>query len=260
MASNSKLRFALVCVVLSCCCATGPVGYGQDKPAGPRVEHTSIRSSVGGMHAYVPERWSLISVNVTNPDPNPRELISATYFDAEKTLQYARRFWLPARSRLRTWVPVQIPEVKGKGPQPLNFHSLVMDADRSREELLRDDTGQMLHSGTITTNSESFVSAYIDDPLSLPDVDANAAYDLLVACRRERNHSRRATKLAETLFAPDEFALQPFDQILICSRRAAHDPAGISAIRRWLYNGGKLWVTLNQTDPKILETILGDGF
>jgi hypothetical protein len=236
------------------------VNKPDSKPANPRVEHTPIRSTVGGMHSYVPERWSLININVTNPGDAPRDIVSATYFDGEPTLQYARRMWLPPRSRLRTWVPVLVPRLADDGSPTLPYHSLVYDADKSREVLLKDDTGLMLHSGILAAQAESFVTGFIDDPSGLPAVDAGAAYNLIVACRRDQNHSRRATNLAEHLFAPDEFSLQPFNQIVISCDRALGDPAGLAAVRRWVYGGGRLWVMLNQVDPQVLEAIVGDGF
>ncbi len=232
----------------------------DDKPAPLLVEHTSIRGSVGGMHSYVPECWSLLTINVTNPDDAPREIISSTYFDGAPNLQYARRMWLPARSRLQTWVPVLVPKPAADGATGLSFHSLVFEGGQSRDVLLKEDTGQNLHSGILAAQKESFATAFFDDPTEVQIVDSRSAYDLIVACRRAHNLSRRTTNLAEPLFAPDEFSLQPFDQIVMASSRALDDPAGLAAVRRWLYGGGRLWVMLNRVDPQVLESILGDGF
>ncbi|HEY3969657.1 MAG TPA: hypothetical protein VGM05_34210 [Planctomycetaceae bacterium] len=232
----------------------------DDKPAPLLVEHTSIRGSVGGMHSYVPECWSLLAINVTNPHDAPREIISTTYFDGAPNLQYARRMWLPAKSRLQSWVPVLVPKLAADGATRLSFHSLVFEAGLSHDVLLKEDTGQNLHSGILAAQKESFATAFLDDPGEGPSVDSRSAYDLIIACRRAHNLSRRTTSLSEPLFAPDDFSLQPFDQIVMASSRALGDPAGLAAVRRWLYDGGRLWVMLNQVDPQVLESILGDGF
>jgi hypothetical protein len=211
------------------------------------------------MHAYVPERWSLITINVTNPDEVPREILSSTYFEIEPTLQYARKIWIPARSKLRTWLPVRVPKMPEGPSRALHYRSLVTDAAEAREVFLKDDSGQNLPSGTLSATREKFVTAFIDEPDDVTRINRNAAYDLLTACRKDQNYSRRMTNLAEPMFAPDDLSLQPFNQLVICCNRPKGDPASLAAIRRWVYGGGRLWVMLNQVDAEVLETILGDS-
>lgn len=241
-------------------CLWSTAATADDKQVDPRVEHTPIRSSVGGLFPYAAGRWSLISINVSNPDEVPREIISSTYFDGEPTLQYGRRMWLPPRSRLHTYVPVLVPPLPADGPRQYAYHSLVFDAARAQEVLVKEDTGQKLHSGILPAQTESFVTGFLDDVGEGADSPSSAAYDLLVACRRSQNLPRRISQISERLFAPDDFCLQAFDEIVIASNRALGDPAGLAAVRRWVHGGGRLWVMLNQVDPQVLEAILGDEF
>ncbi|MBI3862702.1 MAG: hypothetical protein HY290_12500 [Planctomycetia bacterium] len=256
---NFTGRLVGIALVGLWCLCPGRDAAADDPPPKPRIEHTAIRSSYGGVFPYAAERWSVIAINVSNPALVPRDVISATYFDSEPTLQYARRIWLPPRSRLHTWVPVLVPNLP-EGASQYSFHSLVFDAAQSREVLMKEDTGLNLHSGILPAQSELFVTGLIADPSPPPGSPSGNAYDLVVACRRSQQLSRRTSHLAEQLFAPDDFSLQPFDQLVVSSSRALGDPAGLAAIRRWLYKGGRLWVMLDQADAQILETILGDQF
>ena len=83
----------------------------QDQAAALRVEHSAVNANVGGLHLCVPEKWSVLDLVVTNPLDEPREILSATYFDGAPTLQYGRRVWVPARARLTTWLPVLLPKL-----------------------------------------------------------------------------------------------------------------------------------------------------
>src|SRR5689334_8563756 len=82
---------------------------GWDRPCSaddvkaPQVEYSAIHAGTGGVNTYVPGKWGILNLEVTNPLDEPHELLSTTYFAGHPTLQFGRRIWIPARSRLRTW-------------------------------------------------------------------------------------------------------------------------------------------------------------
>src|SRR5438477_2763253 len=93
-------------------------------------------------------------------------------------------------------------------------------------------------------------------PTSPDEVDW--AYELVVAVRCQQRLSRRLDHLGDHFFAPDDVSLGVLDQLVIADDRALEDPAGLAAIRRWVYGGGRLWVLADKVHPQVLERILGD--
>ncbi|MCH7990096.1 MAG: hypothetical protein IID46_13225, partial [Planctomycetes bacterium] len=48
--------------------------------------------------------------------------------------------------------------------------------------------------------------------------------------------------------------------LFLCGDRPASDIAGLTAIRRWLHAGGRLWIMLDQVKPETVALLLGDAF
>src|SRR6516225_340433 len=108
--------FALVAVTIA------------DETKAPMVHYSAIRSGGGGLHTYVPEKWSVIALEVINPLDEPREVLSTTYIDNNPTLQYGRRIWIPARAQLKSWHPVLLPKLSPEKGGKFEFHSLIPGA------------------------------------------------------------------------------------------------------------------------------------
>jgi hypothetical protein len=232
----------------------------EDRPPAPEVRLSAIRPSVGGLYSYVPGKWSVLGITVSNPDDEPREILSATYFDGAPTVQYGRQVWIPARSRLRTWSPVLVPQAVADREPNFPFHSLIFDAERAGDVLSREGSGQLLHSGVVPARLERPVTGFLSASTPETDPARDSAYDLVVAARTNARVSRRLTFFAGHERSPDEFSLQPLDQLVIVSGDLIHDAGGIVAVRRWVHSGGRLWVMVDRTGPLLLERILGDEF
>jgi hypothetical protein len=252
--SRLQLQTGLAFAAALACVA---VAAGEDAKV-PMVHYSAIRSGGGGLHTYIPEKWGVIALDVTNPLDEPRELLSTTYIDNRPTLQYGRRIWVPARSRLKTWHPVLLPKLLPDKGGKFEFHSLIPESGGAGESLTREDTGQLLHSGTFPAQGRVPVTGMIEtlEPPSPDDVDW--AYDLVVAVRCEQRLGRRLDHLGDHFFAPDDVGLALLDHLVIADDRVLDDPAGLAAIRRWVHGGGRLWVMAGRVRPQVLERILGD--
>jgi hypothetical protein len=228
----------------------------------PQVEYSTIHAASGGVNAFVPGKWGLLNLEVVNPLQESHELLSTTYFEGEPTLQFGRRIWVPARSRLRTWQPVLLPRVSSQAGDRFEFHSLVLDVAAGKEVATRDDTGQVLHSGILPAQLENPITGLLEslDESQLRDTEGSSAYELVIASRLSQRLSTRLAALRDPNFAPDDVSLQSLHQLVVTDNRAIADPAGAAAIRRWVHGGGWLWVMLDRVDPQVLERILGDEF
>ena len=254
----ARLRLVTVLTLILHGIGIASTALGQTEK--PEVQFSVVRTSSGGVHAYAPGKWGSLHINLVNNRDLPRDLLCATYFDDEPTLQYGRRVWLPARSQLRTSQPILIPSMTPEQGRSLNFRSLVLDASTSDEVLLRDEAGHMLHDGAILVTHQSFITGLIDDRVEAGGEQPNSVVDLAIACRINEGQSRQLALPSNLQLAHDEYGLQALDHLILASDRLADDAGAVTSVRRWLFGGGSLWVMLDRTDPRILELLLGDQF
>src|SRR5262249_33037868 len=163
----------------------------------------------GGVNVYVPGKWGLLNLEVVNPLPEPHELLSTTYFEGQPTLQFGRRIWVPARSRLRTWQPVLAPEITAPVNE-IEFHSLVLKSGAEDKVAAREDTGQVLHSGLLPVDLEKQITGLLEnhDESRTGDPDWDTARNLVIAARLSQRMSTRLAAPREQNFLPVEASLQ----------------------------------------------------
>lgn len=224
-----------------------------------RVGHSIALVSPFGVDAYVPNKWGSLNVQLVNPTSEPLELLSTTYFEEEPTLQFGRRVWVPPRSRIEVWHPILVPDVSADVTQ-FNLRSLVMDARQAREVLIRSDSGYLQHDAILRRTIVTPVTGLIDTLDDSQSEESEAAYELLVAARLQADLNRQIKLLSDRMLPTGEESLQALDQLVIADSRIVNDGAGLSAIRRWLFGGGRVWVMLDRVDPRVLESLLGDEF
>ncbi len=224
-----------------------------------RVGHSIALVSPFGVDAYVPSKWGSLNVQLVNPTGEPLELLSTTYFEEEPTLQFGRRVWIPPRSRIEVWHPILVPHVSADVTQ-FNLRSLVMDARQAREVLIRSDSGNLQHEAILRRTVDTPVTGLIDRHDDSQSDESDAAYELLIAARSQAGLDRQIKLLSDRMLPTGEECLQALDQLVIADSRIVNDGAGLSAIRRWLFGGGRVWVMLDRVDPRVLESLLGDEF
>lgn len=241
---------------------TDPASDGIAPPDGPK----DFRFSVGwvstvGSYTYVPERWGELHITLVNARDVPRELTCATSFDLDQTLQYARQVWLPARSKLQITHPILIPKCDPEKGRNLPLHSLILDGTSRDNVLVKDQTGKLLHDGTLLVTHSPRNTAIVGS-LELDEVEnpPKEVSDLVVACRVGQQLNNRVTRLYDSFLPCSETALNCYDHIVLADNRICDDLAAMSALRHWLNAGGRLWIMLDRVDASMLEKLLGDDF
>lgn len=234
------------------------VKTGEAQSELKRLSLDVVRASPGGVHAYAPEKWGLLHINVSNTSPQVRNVLVATYFDVEPTLQYARRLRIPGRTTLHSSVPVLIPKLEPKAGRVLNYHSLIFDADGPSEVLVKDSNGSLIGDGALLVNFDKRITGLIENMADSPLAPNSEAYELLIGCRLSQFLDRRIGRVSYEGLPFDEQSLDALASLVITGDRLARDAAAAAAIRRWMFNGGRVWVMLDRTDPRVLELLLGD--
>ena len=106
-----------------------------------------------------------------------------------------------------------------------------------------------------------------DDPLKVsvpgelpqPDSRSEEAVRLVRVFRQTRTLSASVQRINPGLLPPTAEAFDGLDHFVLASGRLAQDPVGMSALRHWLQQGGKVWVMLDFVEPEVLAPLLGDA-
>lgn len=223
------------------------------------VRFTLDTNSRFGSFTYVPAQWGELHLRLENRGDAPRNLLCTTYFDEQPALQFGRQVWLPPRSKLSLSHPVLMPKADQFKDNTAGVQSLVIEKSSGNEVLVKDDSGQLLHDRSLlvapTVRHTGVVAGW-----GYADAVPQDVMDLVIASRVNQGLNNKVTVLGTQFLPADETSLKYLDHIVLAEDRLIEDFAALTAVRRWLHGGGRLWVMLDRADPLILERLLGDDF
>ncbi len=259
------------CLVLA---AAGVFGAGVPSAAAEESGEAAVVSArIGppaGIRRLRPETWGLVGLNVLNGGDRPADVMATMYFRGDPSLQYARRLWVPPRSKRYSWCPLLpprsiAPETPGPSPEPTQAEvkSLLFDRSGPTEEFVRNRSETVLRSRLLPIHHSRPTTAVVtdrgaDDPAKASEDDA--ALEVVSVSRRSAGLSPAVVDLYEDFLPPIEESLDGLDQLVLASDHLADDAAARGAVRRWLLGGGRLWIMLDQVEPETVELLLGEAF
>lgn len=245
----------------------GPPPAGSDGASAPAVPPPARRPLSPTFDVFTSSLlqhrlggWSSIDVRATNLTDEPREALVSVLFEGGKR-QYARRFWVPARGDRTTWLPIEVPKQTATNGG-IEYTTLVLDAQAGGEVLTRRE-GEGLTTGSILRVSDDPLRSFMILPKPLVKAtEAESAIlrewpAVLAAARTARGINPTSPSLAADFLPPWHMALSGLDVVLLASDRLAHDTAGTAALRAWVRDGGRLWISLDAASPETVEAILG---
>jgi hypothetical protein len=255
------LGWAAVLGALACGGSRAP---GQDERGPLRLEGlvpVAPRTSVT-------EAWGTLEFAVANWGDTPRQARVVAYYPARPDVQYARDLWVPAHARVASWLSVgPAPESAATKSRELAYQLIdrTGGADRAVRgaEPERRPTRALSYYRREPTTALYLASLgnWDEEPEPLDDPESPEFESLrLVRCFREsRDLSERVSVARERHLPPAAEAFDGIDHFVLAGSRLAKDPPGQQALRRWVLNGGSLWVLLDRVDPEVVAPILGDG-
>ncbi len=202
----------------------------------------------------------MVAVNVTNRAEQPAEVLATMYFAGDPNLQYARQLWLPARSRRYSWCPIRPPVAIPAENTLVEIKSMLFDRSGQGEVLVRPPVGPMQQSDLLPLDRSRVITGVIYLAGGGLDEAAQATLEAAGAAKLIAGRSSRLSDLHGTFLPPVVESLHGLDQLVLASDRLASDAAGLTAVRRWLLGGGRLWIMLDRVEPATVEMLLGDAF
>lgn len=234
-------------------------GFGSAQEAsGPASSIERFSLSTGGTGLYRPEKWGMIKVSLRNPHDHDVELLATTYLEQDPTLQYGRRFWMPAQTRMVMWHPLRMPALQGTSSKFFDLRSMVLATAGGSESMTSNEFGAMQFDQGFRIAADEPVTAIVLDPGTDNDPNRTDPATFALTARFDRGLRFNFTILAEPLIPASEELFDAVDHMILASDRVVTDAAGISAIRRWVAAGGHLWVMADKVSPELLAAVMGD--
>lgn len=231
----------------------------------PRFEEMG-RSA--GVRRYAPGEWGVVSARLVNPTANSVNLRATTYFEGESNIQYARDVWMPPHSRRSVTYPVRMPSKtdETKRLETADVKSMLFDRTGSKEELLKPVSGQILHTERLIADDSNVITGIIppDAQEYVPgeyhaEIGVDFAMESVVAWRLGARHSRQIVTLRDDALPSTPEALDALDQLVIANNRIGNDSVAMSAVRKWVLRGGRLWLPLNSVSEETVNRLFGDA-
>ncbi|MBT6157743.1 MAG: hypothetical protein HOK71_09390 [Planctomycetaceae bacterium] len=232
----------------------------------PHASATNSGSRLG-VSPYQANKWGILGVGLVNPTDKDSRILVSTSVGKVKTNQYAREFWVPANSRRTAWHSILMPGEDPSRTQSIDFDTIVSIRDNGVERPLKTRTGANAEDGTLTFTSNHRPTAII---LDLPErkkngqrgelgEDVQLAVNSMIACQFSSQPYRKTLQMSRLFLPPVTAGWDGVQQVILAGDQLAEDAAAISAARRWLMRGGRIWIMLDLVKQDTVERLLGDG-
>jgi hypothetical protein len=216
--------------------------------------------------ATVTEAWGTLEFTIENLGDTAKLARVVVFYPDQRDVQYAREVWVPAHSRVISWLTVgPAPEDKAQISRQIAYQLF----DRTRGANREVDTREpdRIHTRAVPyRRRDSTTAVYADaateehepDPFDHRDSPAAEAVRLAQTFRDVCWLSERVSLIRARYLPTVPEAFDGIDQIVLASNRLAADSPGRRALRQWVLQGGTLWVLLDRVDPEVVAPILGE--
>ncbi len=228
------------------------------------VPAPTLTVTPSGVSRNVAGRWSTLGVNGLNKTNEDAEEISIVTVGDETGLQYARRLWVPARSRRQSWLPLQIPEVRPDQIQ-VEMTTMQLKETANGEEFKANEVGMPQSKRSLLMSRDSFRTGTLLSPriqTQESDYKAHVMRRTLYAASDELlvgGQDLGMVDLNSGFIPPTSRPLDALDQLVVASDGILSDTVGVQRIRSWLNSGGRLWVMVDQMKTESVQKLIGDA-
>ena len=247
-----------------------------------RVQQIGI---VGGLNGFTHDRWSLLVVDISNSTSESAKLLVTSTYEFDTSIQFGRRFTVPAYSRRQVSYPIRVPSydklLKILGPEPtpdlgwpLELRSMVYRGWGPDRKLIPASGRQRFYHTSIRSDPLQPLTGIVSEldaglkqreqarlqRGSMDEDPPDPAVHLVQAMREAQGLGIRKYPLEFRTPPSSATALDSMDQLLITGNRLMDDTAGQLAVRDWLHAGGRLWIMLDKTGMQLPAQLLGDQF
>ncbi|MEO1524427.1 MAG: hypothetical protein AAFX06_03285 [Planctomycetota bacterium] len=253
----------LTLLAIATCCG---VSFAQEEA---ETETPDRRVSVVpvGVQRYSPGGWGAIAVVASNATDQDVEERIALYVGEDSSLQYAKRFWIPAGSRRLSWIAVRLPEDVPPDARSVDVSMIrLVENSDGGEGFVENSLGMSVlkRSVLITTGEVNTAAVFNKDSISsygTPMSISTRVVDTIYSGREpnvEKVLDLAVIDLNSSFLPPTHQCLDQLDQLVIAGDNLLEDTVGMDLVRGWIRNGGRAWIQLDLTPATLVQRLLGD--
>ena len=226
-------------------------------------EGVSITVVPGGTQRNVSNRWATLSVNGLNQSESDIDQLVTVWLGENSNRQFAREVWIPAGSRRQSWLPVLMPEIQDPTQFQIPMTSVQLDRSGDGEAFQSNVTGEPRSTRSLlVSRSDARCSAVLGNVKNTPEdyLRTKDLMELIYKCRDAdivNDDGLGIASLHAHFLPPNAKSLDGIDQLIVGGNRLTHDTESSDQILDWVRGGGKLWVMLDQLEPKYISQLLG---
>ncbi len=271
-ATASRRPFGKLSRILFWICSCFVAGIAW--PAAARSQETG-RSDLeiekvvpSGVRSTATESWGTYEFRLTNRGDTDRLARVLVLYNGRPDIQYGRDVWVPAHSAVSTWMLVG-PATPQEFGASRNIQFLLYDRTDGKERLILPPGEERVRErGVLYRKREPFTAVLLDTDipeenvfgrLPQPDSPDDEALRLVRVFRSVAKLSEYVQRITDDTLPAMPEAFDGIDHFVLASNRVVNDLAGMRALRRWVQQGGKLWVMLDRVDPDNLAPLLGEA-
>ncbi len=219
-------------------------------------------AGVAGIGRYRVNDWGVVEVEIINNSDEPRDVLSTMYFSSEPLVQFGRQLWLPEKTTRRALIPVLPPETAATLGSGASIETMIFnpDSDAGNEKVIRGRYGEMTYDGLLPLNDSEPITAHISASETGDFNYDNVPRMAAIALRKSADLTRRVSVVTPRNVPPLVEGLDVIEQLVISGGELLENPAGMMAVKNWLFGGGHLWLMLDRVDPELVRHLLGDRF
>jgi hypothetical protein len=221
-----------------------------------------------GVRTSATESWGTFEYELTNRTDQDRRARILAFYEGQPDAQYGADIWIPARSRLTSWFLVgPAPAQEKNSSREIQY--LLYDLSEGKEQLLLPTTEERTRNRgvlyrkraptTIIVTDNQLPTPPGDGELPRPDSPTVEAHTLVRVARSVSLLEDPVSILRPGAIPPLPEACAGIDHLVLASNRLASDRAGLQTVRRWVEQGGTVWVLLDLVDPEAIAPLLGDA-
>lgn len=263
LAVANRQRHSILCPAVLACGLLLLVGGSTSAQ-----DRTSRELKVQGFNATGPrssitESAGTLQIIVSNPDDTDRLARVVAFYSATPDVQFARDVWVPARSIITTWLPIG-PAPPAEATTSRQIEMLLYDRTDGTEKLILPPGQERVRSRAVFYRKREPTTAVMLDWLTDLENDESrelheeGVLTLARLVRQVPNLSDYISHVPSGPLPPTPEAFDGIDVLVLAGNRLGDDPPGRAAVRRWVQQGGTLWVMLDLVQPAVIAPILGD--
>ncbi|KAA5541853.1 hypothetical protein FYK55_16760 [Roseiconus nitratireducens] len=246
-----SLAFGLLFQAWGSIAAAQSTAAAQSQSAQPE---TNLLVSPATPARNVTGRWATMSVTGANRSDTDAVETAVVMLGDATNQQFAREFWIPAKAKRQSWLPVRIPEDIPMGQSQLTMSSIHLKQTDGGEAFQNNAVGMPTSTRSLLLSWESSRTGVLLEP-SDPDQGTDERMDQLLrtiyAARDSlgvSNQDLGIVNFSGSFLPPVPKPLDPLDQLVIAGDQMLLDSSAVTQIRSWVHSGGRLWVMMDQID------------